>query len=103
MIGVLRSCEPHQHVQDLEANLPWKLEILTIWYGKGDRRKEVHQKLENFRADCPGGNWFHLNPQPASAVVSKILFDRGEDIEPGITLRNVDDDAAEAPGQLESF
>ena len=78
MIGATRSSEPHQHVQDLKSKFLWKLEILRIWYGKSDRRDEVYQEFENFRDDCPGGDWFHMNPQPARDVISKVLFDRGD-------------------------
>ena len=87
LIGVMRSSEPHQYVQSLESRLPWRLEILTIWYGKGDRREDVYEEFANFRADCPGGNWFHMNPQPASTVISRLLFDNSDgEIEPGIAL-----------------
>ena len=87
LIGVMRSSDPYQYVQSLESRLPWRLEILTIWYGKGDRREDVYEEFANFRADCPGGNWFHMNPQPASAVISKLLFDNSDgEIEPGIAL-----------------
>ena len=93
LIGVMRSSEPHQHVQSLESGLPWRLEILTIWYGKGDRREDVYEEFANFRVDCPGGNWFHMSPQPASAVISKLLFGNADgEIEPGIALSMEDEE-----------
>ena len=92
MVGVLRSSDPHKHARELETELPGKLEILTIWYGKGDKHDEVHRNLNSFRADCPSGNWFNMTPQPASAVISKLLFGQDEDdVEPGITMLEVND------------
>ena len=94
MVGVLRSSSPHKHVRELETELPGKLEMLTVWYGKGDRHDDVCHNLNAFRADCPGGWWFHMTPQPASAVISKLLFDNcDDDLEPGITILDVDDAA----------
>ena len=87
MVGVFHSSDPHKHIDELD--LPGKLTILTIWYGRGDQHNDVRQNLNSFRADCPGGNWFHMTPKPASAVITKILFGTDDDdgeTEPGIAL-----------------
>jgi hypothetical protein len=94
MVGILRSSDPHHLVRDLQEELPGNLELRTIWYGQGHRHGDIHRNLKSLRADCPGGNWFHLTPQPASAVISKLLFgsldDDDDEVEPGITLLTVD-------------
>ena len=73
--------------QRASSTCPEPQHVDTIWYGKGDRREDVYEEFANFRADCPGGNWFHMSPQPASAVISKLLFGNADgEIEPGIAL-----------------
>ena len=91
VVGVFHSSDPHKHIDELD--LPGKLTILTIWYGRGEKHNNVRQSLHSFRADCPGGNWFHMTPKPASAVITKILFGLDDDGEadPGIIELNVED------------
>ena len=91
MVGVLRSSDPHKHVQEIETDLPGQLEMQTIWYGKGSMHGEVQRRLSSFRADCPGGEWFHMNPQPASAVISRLLFGSDEEAEPGIVMEELNE------------
>ena len=91
MVGVLHTSDVHRHIAELESELPWRLEALTIWYGQGHRALDVNRELKAFRSDSPG-NWFNLTPRPASVAISRLLFG-GEDAacaEPGISILDVD-------------
>ena len=90
MVGILHAIDVHRYISILEAQMPSRLELLTVWYGCGQRADDVYRELKAFRADCPG-TWFHLNPKPASVVISKLLFGDDDDAEPGITLQHADD------------
>ena len=87
LVGVLHSSDVKQHITELEQKLPWRLELLTVWYGEGNRIHDVNRELKSFRADCPG-NWYHLTAKAASIVISRLLFgsEEQDDIEPGITI-----------------
>ena len=63
---------------------------LTIYYGQGDRSDDIYRGMKAFRADCPGGNWYHMTPQAASRAISNMLFGQEDEIcEPGIILEEV--------------
>ena len=92
MVGIMPSSDPHNSVKKLETELPSRLELRTIWHGQGRYHEAVRHELGNFRADSPG-DWYHMSPQPASAVVSKILFGNVEDdVEPGIIVKELEAD-----------
>ena len=92
MVGIMSSSDPHSIVKKLEKELPSSLELRTIWYGQGGYHETVRHELRNFRAESPG-DWYHMSPQPASAVASKILFGNVEDdVEPGIIVKELEAD-----------
>ena len=46
MVGILHATDVHRHIADLESQLPWRLEPLTIWYGQGHRVEDVNRELK---------------------------------------------------------
>ena len=89
LVCFLHSSDVQQHISELERELPWRLVVLTIWYGEGNRIHDVNRELKSFRADSPG-NWYHLTAKAASIVISRLLFgsEEQDDIEPGITIES---------------